>query len=665
MKKHPVLYQGNETQFSTNGLGVLSDAAQCDVTEELNGVFELFMEYPSNGRLMNSLKNNRIIYADASREMGMQPFRIYSINKLMNGFVNVYARHISYDMGGIQLPPMSVSGVQDGLTKIKQYSTTSNPFVFTTEIIEDDPVDLITETPKSVRSFLMGSKDSILAVYGGEFVFDKYNVRHGSQRGSDKGYRVRYGVNLIDLNQEESIENTYTGIFPYYKSQYMYKDLTESFDLMYPMEIDRSKLGGKIRYADGTFEHQKIANVDLSSRFESDQLYDEEFTDAVDQYMAENKIGIPSVSLDLKFVELNSLPEYSNIPTPEAVALGDTIHVDYVKLGVSATARVNTIIYDSLTHKNKRVILGDAKNNVTDSIVKSINTQPTSQSISGDKLNLTGYVTFTSLGANGTTSIDGSRIKTGQISSENYKNDFIVINPSVETVIASGEYWFSLVYEKIDRFVTFTMDIPIGGKIYYFPSEKAISTYNAEGALLETVPALDSGDNKSPMLKTMIDAYFSEKGTMIDLVNGDIISDMFSLIKGNSFFRGKIKTDDAQFGNFVFDKNGFLLGITDVKIGDYSGEHLYNGTHVLSSEKGYFGAALTNDDLIGGKKYAVGFRIGTEWADELPENLVSAGLYGKWFASPFTGEKYGLSGNVEKSEIVTKTDLVNLGLINE
>lgn len=649
MKKYPVLYQANESQFITNGLGVLSDAVQCDVTEELNGVFELFMAYPSNGRLLNDLRNNRIIYADASLELGMQPFRIYSINKLMNGFVNVYARHISYDMGGIQLPPMSAKGIQDGFTKIKQYSTTSNPFVFTTAIIEDDPVELTTETPKSVRAFLMGNKESILTAYGGEFVFDGYNVRHASQRGSDKGYRVRYGVNLIDLNQEESIENTYTGIFPYFKSEYMYKDLTETFDLMYPMEIDQSKLAGKIRYADGTFEHQKIANVDLSSRFESDPLYDEEFTDVVEQYMTENKIGVPAVSLDLRYVELNSLPEYSNIPTPESVALGDTIHVDYVKLGVSATARVNTIIYDSLTHKNKRVSLGDVKNNVTDSIVKSINMQPTSQSISGDKLNLTGYVTFSSLGANGTTSIDGSRIKTGQISSEYYQKNITILDPNVDEEISAGSYWFSLSHVNEERYVVFENNIPKGGKICYFEDQRIVSTYNAQGEIIESVQSSLEMDRTAKKLTVKVDAYFSENGTMIDLANGNIISEKFSVINGKSFFGGTIKSDDADFGLLKTTDESVVIGSLGKTFKLPNGSE---GTLYSMLMEGWFYYLL--QDLQNGN--SIGFEIGDILSTDNP---MTARLIGNWKASPYT------SVEDERSEIVTKQDLINLGLINE
>lgn len=368
MSKYPILFEANETEFKTHGIGVLSDAVQCDVTEEINGIFELNMVYPSSGKYLKELKNNRLIYADASRELGNQPFRICRVTKLLNGLVNVYAQHISYDLSGIQLPPFETLGTTDGLQKIKTYSTTKNDYSFSTTVISDANNAFSIKTPKSVRNYLLGDKDSFLQAYGGEFTFDRFNVQHSTLRGSDKGFRVKYGVNLVDLNQEESIEKTYTGIFPYYKDEYMFMDLTESYDLMYPHEVDTSKLSGKIMYAEGTFSHTKIESVDLSSYFEDAPFGTDELREVAQKYIINSGIGIPKVSLDVRFEILRNSPEYSNVIFLEDVALGDTIHVDFVKLGVSATARINSMIYDALRHKIKSVSIGSPKSNITDTL---------------------------------------------------------------------------------------------------------------------------------------------------------------------------------------------------------------------------------------------------------------------------------------------------------
>ena len=46
----PVLYPPNTTDFSSFGLGVLTDIISCEVTEERNGVFECLLKYPVSGQ---------------------------------------------------------------------------------------------------------------------------------------------------------------------------------------------------------------------------------------------------------------------------------------------------------------------------------------------------------------------------------------------------------------------------------------------------------------------------------------------------------------------------------------------------------------------------------------------------------------------------------------
>ena len=45
----PILFPSTATEFNTQGLGVLTDAISCTVTEERNGAFELTMQYPDTG----------------------------------------------------------------------------------------------------------------------------------------------------------------------------------------------------------------------------------------------------------------------------------------------------------------------------------------------------------------------------------------------------------------------------------------------------------------------------------------------------------------------------------------------------------------------------------------------------------------------------------------
>ena len=47
-----LLYPSTETEFQNNGLGALSDAISCTVTEERNGMYELEMQYPFRDPIM-------------------------------------------------------------------------------------------------------------------------------------------------------------------------------------------------------------------------------------------------------------------------------------------------------------------------------------------------------------------------------------------------------------------------------------------------------------------------------------------------------------------------------------------------------------------------------------------------------------------------------------
>ena len=56
----PILFETGQTDFTTNGIGRLTDAISCKVTEERNGQYELHMEYPIDGHLMEEITYSRM-----------------------------------------------------------------------------------------------------------------------------------------------------------------------------------------------------------------------------------------------------------------------------------------------------------------------------------------------------------------------------------------------------------------------------------------------------------------------------------------------------------------------------------------------------------------------------------------------------------------------------
>lgn len=213
-----ILFDETETNFDSLGLGVLKDATQCTVNEELNGSFDLEMLYSVSGQLYKKLSLNKIIYAKPNPFDEPQPFRIISISKPIKGTVKINAEHISYDLNGIPVKAVDGKTLADTFAEIKSNSLIQNKFNFRTDI--SSPRSFKTTQPYNLRAILMGDEEeSLVGVYDAELKFDKFDIHMLSKRGANRGAKVCYGQNMTDLTHEITNDRLYTGIFPYYHKE--------------------------------------------------------------------------------------------------------------------------------------------------------------------------------------------------------------------------------------------------------------------------------------------------------------------------------------------------------------------------------------------------------------------------------------------------------------
>lgn len=345
----PILFESSATAFDTLGLGVLSDVTSCEVTEERNGVYELQMQYPITGQHYSSISNRAIIYTEVNRHGDKQLFRVYRITRPMRGVVTIYAQHLSYDLSGVVLTPFDASNITAALTMLKTYSSTDNPFTFATD--KSTVANFSVDVPSTVRNIMGGQSGSLLDVYGGEYAYDHYTVKLLKARGKDRGVTIRYGKNLTDLTQEENIQNVVTGLYPYWKSEDSYVELPE-----------------KVVNAPGTYDFVKIKPLDVSSEFDEEPSV-EKLRSYAESYAKNNDIGVPPVSITVKFAALDQTEEYKDIATLEEVNLCDTVTVAFDRLGVNASAKCIKTVYDVLNGRFKEITLGEAKTNITDTIL--------------------------------------------------------------------------------------------------------------------------------------------------------------------------------------------------------------------------------------------------------------------------------------------------------
>lgn len=374
---NPVLYESTESTFETNGLGVLSDTISCQVIEERNGIFEITLEYPLTGIHYQEIKQRRIIFVKPNPYEDPQPFRIYRITKPLSGKITVYAQHISYDLSGVPVSPFSSSSVTGALSGLKTNAAVTNPFSFWTD--KTSTGDFAVTAPTSTRTLLGGSDGSILDVFGGEYKFDRWTVRLYNNRGKNSGVSIRYGKNLMDLQQDENISNVVTGIYPYWLSS----------------EGELTELPEKIVNAPGTYDFTRISAIDFSGDFEEAPT-EEQLRDRANDYISSNNVGVPTVSITVEFQPLEQTEEYKDIALLERVNLCDTVNVEYSELGVSATAKCVKTTYDALKDKYISIELGDAKTNIADTIIQQqqeINEKPSVSFLEQAVINATNWIT--------------------------------------------------------------------------------------------------------------------------------------------------------------------------------------------------------------------------------------------------------------------------------
>ena len=391
----PILFEHNATTFTGHGLGDLVDAVECVVKQTDTNEFELEMKYPVDGKMFSELKVNRIIYAKVNNgnrtQYGLvhtttekQAFRIYALEKEFAGYVNVKAQHISYDLANVY-----IAGITDWPTgyygkPITTMSASSPSQIFTmfqspyivagtnnfniqangysSETWRDEYVTVFE--PRSIRSVLFDSSNSLTANFGGVCGYDNFNLMFYRSPTNTVTAVIDYGDDLIDLTQEQSISEMITGILPYHIG----KDWVYFDDDSY--SGTDSITFGNIIYAEGTFERQNIVPVDLSQYFNVNRndptdpkwsnldwiqyrgkyIYVPAMDYIAGQYAKQMELGIPDVNITVEYTS-----DIANI------ALYDLVRINFKKLGIDVNARVTTTTFDVLSERTTSIEVGKSK----------------------------------------------------------------------------------------------------------------------------------------------------------------------------------------------------------------------------------------------------------------------------------------------------------------
>jgi phage minor structural protein len=351
----PVLYKADATDFTTFGIGVLADCTSCSVTEERNGSYELTLKYPTNGSLYSELKKERIIKAKPNDTSSNQAFRIYRITTPISGIVTVYAQHISYDLANIAVTPFSLENVPPTVAIETVLANAVIPHNFTFQTDYSSSKDFSVDTPKSVRACLGGTDGSLMNLWGGEFEWDNFKIKHHQGRGSNNGVVIEYGKNLTKLEHDNDISDIYTDLLPYA----VITDENGNEEVI--------TLSEQILPISTTLTNRKSIIKDFTDSFDEDEeITEDKLRAKAEKYLENNPLGIESPTITISFEALWKQPEY--VALLERVSLCDTVTVRHVDLGISVKTKVIKTVYDTLLEKYTTITLGSAKANLVNQV---------------------------------------------------------------------------------------------------------------------------------------------------------------------------------------------------------------------------------------------------------------------------------------------------------
>lgn len=361
--KYPILYEANETNFGHLGLGVLTDTIQMFVTEELNGTFTARMEHQMDSPLYKELKVDRIVKVDANPNLKDQQFKIIRISKKAKGISIIHLEHVSNETSGMQLKPeVEYSGT--GQQAIQTWSNNivdDHDFTVYSDINHFSASGRWTiDKVENARRALGGVAGSLLDSYGGEYRFDNRHISLLQNRGSDNGAFIAYGKNLLDLDQEEEIANTYTSIYPY---SVKVNEETDEEELITIPEY----------YVDSDYVNNYSKRKILAVDFSQEEIFDEAgLRSRAEQYITANRVGIPNVNLAVNFIDLSKTLDYKHLNLIEQIDLGDTVGIYFPDIDINSKAKVIKVIYDSMMERYEEIQLGQPKASLSQKIDQMI-----------------------------------------------------------------------------------------------------------------------------------------------------------------------------------------------------------------------------------------------------------------------------------------------------
>lgn len=216
--------------------------------------------------------------------------------------------------------------------------------------------------------------NSFINRWGGEILFDNYEIIVNSRVGEDRGVEIRYGKNIkkAGISEEVSTGNTVTRIYPKAYNGYKMsgKGYVDSPLLKkYPTVKTTTMTFSDVKMAEDAQEGDEEKGIIIcNSQDELDQALKMK---CENQYS--NGLDKPSVTISVDMVLTGNTEEYKQYRKLEEISLGDTVHCRNARLGIVTDARVIELKYNSILKRVESVVIGDYSYNYFNNVSSTVN----------------------------------------------------------------------------------------------------------------------------------------------------------------------------------------------------------------------------------------------------------------------------------------------------
>lgn len=341
----------------TTKIGDLTDCIECLVEEERNGMFEVSLVYPSSSNLCSYLVEENIIECNANDTLLNQKFRIYLTRKAMDNTIEIYARHISFDLMYDYIDNISFENqsCEYALNQLFRNSNFSKHYRGYSDIINAQDYNM---SMANVLEAIGGKKGSIIDTYGtgAEILRDNENIHVLNKRGYDNEVTIEYKKNLTGFELEEDTTDLVTRISPYAK----YNDSETNEEIIV-----------KADYVDSTlianYSHPYIKSIDYSDKFEDGEIPTvSKLQDLARKEYKNNKVDMPKQNFKIEFIPLSKCVGYEGLE--DKISLCDTVTIIDTRYNIKTQSKVIKTVFNVLKNRYESMELGEPRTSLGDVI---------------------------------------------------------------------------------------------------------------------------------------------------------------------------------------------------------------------------------------------------------------------------------------------------------